>query len=71
MQAYRWVVDSRDEFTDERLEFLSRDHKADECQNIGICSLTCPKDLDPQGAIQDLLKMVKDYELRKQDIDRI
>lgn len=71
MQAYRWVVDSRDEFTDERLEFLSRDHKSDECQNIGICSLTCPKDLDPQKAIQDLLKMVKDYDLRKRDIDAI
>jgi succinate dehydrogenase (ubiquinone) iron-sulfur subunit len=71
MQAYRWIVDSRDEFTDERLEFLSRDHKADECQNIGICTLTCPKDLNPQKSIQHLLKMIKEYDMRKADIDKL
>ncbi len=67
MQAYRWVVDSRDEYTDERLEFLSRDLRADECQNIGICTFTCPKDLDPRKSIQDLLRMIKDYNVRKTD----
>ena len=69
MQAYRWVVDSRDEFTDERLEFLSKDLKVEECQNIGNCTNTCPKDLNPQEAIQDLLRMIKDYQLRKDDMD--
>lgn len=48
MQAYRWVIDSRDEYTDERLEFLSKGIKLDDCQNIGMCSVTCPKGLDPQ-----------------------
>lgn len=58
MQAYRWVVDSRDQYTRERLEFLAKDIKLDECQNIGMCSTTCPKGLNPQGSIQELLKMV-------------
>lgn len=71
MQAYRWVVDSRDEFTDERLEFLSKDLKVEECQNIGNCTNTCPKDLNPQEAIQDLLRMIKDYEKRRDDVDSI
>ena len=52
MQAYRWVVDSRDQFSRERLETLAKDIKLEECQNIGMCSVTCPKGLNPQGAIQ-------------------
>jgi len=48
MQAYRWVIDSRDEYTNERLEMLSQGIKLDDCQNIGMCSVTCPKGLDPQ-----------------------
>lgn len=31
MQAYRWVIDSRDEYTDERLEKLGGDMKLGEC----------------------------------------
>lgn len=58
MQAYRWIVDSRDEYTVERLEALSHHERLDACQNIGMCSVTCPKGLDPQGAIQNLFKMV-------------
>ena len=71
MQAYRWVVDSRDEFTDERLDFLSKDLKVSECQNIGNCTNTCPKDLNPQEAIQDLLRMIGDYNKRKNDLDAL
>lgn len=48
MQAYRWVIDSRDEHTEERLEFLSQGMRLDDCKNIGMCSVTCPKGLDPQ-----------------------
>ncbi len=31
MQAYRWIIDSRDEYTDERLEKIGGDMKQDEC----------------------------------------
>jgi len=33
--------------------------KLDACENIGMCSVTCPKGLNPQGAIQHLMKMVE------------
>jgi len=61
MQAYRWIIDSRDEYTQERLEKLAEGVALDECQNIGMCSVTCPKGLDPRTALQNLLKMVKDF----------
>lgn len=48
MQAYRWIIDSRDQNTEERLKMLSEGIKLDDCQNIGMCSVTCPKELDPQ-----------------------
>jgi len=65
MQAYRWIIDSRDEFTDERLEALSQDLRLDDCQNIGMCSVTCPKGLNPQGALQNLLRMVREQKERR------
>ena len=71
MQAYRWIVDSRDEYKDERLEYLSKNMRLSECQNIGMCSATCPKDLDPRTAIQDLLRMVKEYQQKKEDVEAL
>lgn len=65
MQAYRWIVDSRDQYTRERIEQLSKDMRLEECQNIGMCTVTCPKGLDPQAAIQHLLKMVEEMSERK------
>lgn len=65
MQAYRWIVDSRDQYTRERIEQLSKDMRLEECQNIGMCTVTCPKGLDPQAAIQHLLKMVEEMAERK------
>lgn len=67
MQAYRWIVDSRDEYTNERIEQLSDEMKLDECQNIGMCTVTCPKGLDPQSALQSLLKMVHDLREKRAD----
>ena len=66
MQAYRWVIDSRDEFTDERLERIGGDGKLKECYQIGMCSLTCPKGLDPRAALGNLKHLYEDYALRKQ-----
>jgi len=66
MQAYRWVIDSRDEFTDERLEKIGGDAKLGECYQIGMCSLTCPKGLDPRSALSNLKTMYKEYSDRKE-----
>lgn len=65
MQAYRWVIDSRDEYTDERLEKLGGDMKLNECYQIGVCSLACPKHLNPRDAIDKLKDMYLEYKERK------
>ena len=58
LQAYRWVIDSRDQYGEERLEELSKSIRLKACENIGMCTVTCPKGLDPQTAINELLGMV-------------
>lgn len=71
MQAYRWIIDSRDEYTYERLEQIAEDLRLDDCQNIGMCSLTCPKGLDPQTSLQTLMKMVKEYRANKEEQEQL
>jgi succinate dehydrogenase (ubiquinone) iron-sulfur subunit len=64
MQAYRWIIDSRDEYQEERLEKLSG-QKLERCYQIGACSLTCPKGLDPREAIEKLKDLYSDYKKKK------
>lgn len=66
MQAYRWVIDSRDEYTDERLEKIGGDMKLGECYQIGLCSLACPKGLNPRAALQHLKELYVEYNHRKE-----
>ncbi|KAL8160415.1 hypothetical protein V2J09_001952 [Rumex salicifolius] len=55
IQAYRWISDSRDEYTDERLQALTESKdKLYKCRAIGNCTVTCPKSLDPAGAISKM-----------------
>jgi len=49
-QAFRWIDDSRDEFTKERLEALDDAFKLYRCHSILNCSKTCPKHLNPGSA---------------------
>jgi succinate dehydrogenase (ubiquinone) iron-sulfur subunit len=65
MQSYRWVIDSRDEYTDERLEKIGGDMKLGECYQIGLCSLSCPKGLNPRAALAHLKELYADYEHRR------
>ena len=67
MPAYRWVIDSRDEYTDERLEMLGGDMKLNECYQIGLCSLACPKGLNPRAALKHLKDMYAEFEEEKHD----
>ncbi len=57
LQAYRWVADSRDQATDERLEALDDPFKLYRCHTILNCTKTCPKDLNPAKAIAELKKL--------------
>lgn len=43
MQAYRWIIDSRDESTTERLNKLKDPFSVYRCHTIMNCTRTCPK----------------------------
>jgi succinate dehydrogenase (ubiquinone) iron-sulfur subunit len=58
MQAYRWIEDSRDEYTEERLEALDDSFKLFRCHTIMNCSKTCPKGLNPGKAVAHIKKRV-------------
>ena len=58
LQAYRWVIDSRDEATGERLDNLEDPFKLYRCHTIMNCTNTCPKGLNPAQAIGQLKKMM-------------
>ena len=51
LQANRWIVDSRDEATGERLDDLEDPFKLYRCHTIMNCTNTCPKGLNPAKAI--------------------
>jgi len=58
LQAYRWLVDSRDEATGERLDELEDPFKLYRCHTIMNCAQTCPKGLNPAKAIAEIKKMM-------------
>ena len=58
LQAYRWLIDSRDEATTERLDGLEDPFKLYRCHTIMNCSKTCPKGLNPAKAIAEIKKMM-------------
>jgi len=51
LQAYRWIADSRDETTGERLDALEDPFKLYRCHTIMNCVDACPKGLNPAKAI--------------------
>ena len=56
LQAYRWIIDSRDEFTGERLDDLEDPFRLYRCHTIMNCAKTCPKGLNPAKAIAEIKK---------------
>lgn len=58
LQAYRFIADSRDEATDERLEALEDPFKLYRCHTIMNCTNTCPKGLNPAKAIGSIKQMI-------------
>ena len=57
LQAYRWIADSRDENTEERLNDLEDTFKLYRCHTIMNCTKTCPKGLNPAKAIGEIKKL--------------
>ena len=58
LQAYRWIADSRDETTGERLDELEDPFKLYRCHTIMNCAKTCPKGLNPAKAIAEIKKLM-------------
>jgi succinate dehydrogenase / fumarate reductase iron-sulfur subunit len=58
LQAYRWIVDSRDEATGERLDALEDPFRLYRCHTILNCTQACPKDLNPGRAIAEIKKLM-------------
>jgi len=58
LQAYRWIADSRDEHTGERLDALEDPFKLYRCHTIMNCTDTCPKNLNPAKAIGEIKKLI-------------
>ncbi len=58
LQAYRWLADSRDEHTGERLDALEDPFRLYRCHTIMNCTKTCPKSLNPAKAIAEIKLMM-------------
>ena len=58
LQANRWIADSRDDATGERLDELDDAFKLYRCHTIMNCTNTCPKGLNPAKAIAEIKKTI-------------
>jgi succinate dehydrogenase / fumarate reductase iron-sulfur subunit len=58
LQAYRWIADSRDDKTGERLDALEDPFRLYRCHTIMNCTNTCPKGLNPAKAIAEIKKLM-------------
>lgn len=58
LQAYRFIVDSRDQATGERLDNLEDPYRLFRCHTIMNCTDVCPKGLNPSQAISNIKEML-------------
>ena len=58
LQANRWLQDSRDEATGERLDDLEDPFRLYRCHTIMNCAQVCPKGLNPAEAIAEIKRML-------------
>ena len=58
LQAQRWISDSRDDATGERLDNLEDPFRLYRCHTIMNCTNTCPKGLNPAKAIAETKQLM-------------
>jgi succinate dehydrogenase / fumarate reductase iron-sulfur subunit len=58
LQAYRWLIDSRDEAAGERLDNVEDPFRLYRCHTIMNCAKACPKGLNPAKAIAEIKNMM-------------
>ena len=54
LQAYRWILDSRDGKKIDRIRFLSNNFRVSKCHSITNCTKVCPKNLNPAKVVNFL-----------------
>jgi len=62
MQAYRWIMDSRDDYKAERLDKLRDKWSLYRCHTIMNCTKVCPKGLNPGAAVAEMKKLMAGME---------
>ena len=60
LQSWRFLADSRDQASDERLDALEGPYKLFRCHSIMNCVDVCPKSLNPTRAIGHIKEMMLD-----------
>jgi succinate dehydrogenase / fumarate reductase iron-sulfur subunit len=63
LQAYRWLIDSRDEATGERLDDVEDPFRLYRCHTIMNCAKACPKGLNPAKAIAEIKNLLIERQL--------
>ena len=58
LQAYRFIADSRDQATSERLDNLEDPYRLFRCHSIMNCVDACPKNLNPTRAIGKIKELM-------------
>jgi succinate dehydrogenase / fumarate reductase iron-sulfur subunit len=58
LQAYRFIADSRDQATSERLDDLNDPYRLFRCRSIMNCVDVCPKGLNPNRAINKIKELM-------------
>jgi succinate dehydrogenase / fumarate reductase iron-sulfur subunit len=70
LQSYRFIIDSRDDATSERLAEMKDPYSLFRCRSIGNCTWVCPKGLNPMQAIGRIRQeMVSDATRDQSDSD--
>ena len=63
IQAYRFIADSRDRATVQRLDNLAGAYRLFRCRTIMNCSEVCPKGLEPSSAIEKIRLRMLDVQI--------
>lgn len=61
-QAYRWIIDSRDEAAPQRLEKMNDSFSIFKCHTIMNCTKSCPKNLNPAWAIAEVKALLAKHQ---------
>ncbi|XP_049835004.1 succinate dehydrogenase [ubiquinone] iron-sulfur subunit, mitochondrial-like [Schistocerca gregaria] len=58
LHAYRWIIDSRDEYSEHRMRKINDNYSVFRCHTIMNCTVACPKHLNPGKAIAEIKKLL-------------